>query len=689
MNFILLPILLIPFTINSSSNSKFISSWGELKQAIITANDGDVLYVNDIDFESNTDGLYSEFERITINKSITLIGKDDQSIFHHGSFALKASGSYNEQLKVSFQNIKFLQYDGDNIEIPLSDWDVDESASLEVPVKCQYVASFEGNIEANYSNCTFSGYMHIDGAVFQADYSNSENSKLYLNIDNCHFNNNAAYHSGGVFTLKGKSNNIDLNVCNSLFENNISGINGSSGYGGGVLYADQINANVVGSKFINNVANHKYLGATVTSDSTSGGAIYLTNSTFNIDGTAFLNNRASLGGAIRANNTNSFIKNSSFNQNNSESVIDTGDDKGKYSNKEMGGAFYQTGFGGYKTTFFNCEIIHNRSKNVYGGIHVYKPLSDSLVANELELINCLYYDNTSLTEEFIYDGDEEEDIFKYSSYSISYSAIIDETFKRYYPSYALPEKANKYCYYSSIEEAINDGIIKNDSYDYNSDILIVPIEEIMDTNVVIYGQPFVGNCYAKNIVITLNNRGEKQTITFANNTIINLDKANDTFFKNFKCWKNENTNSQFNNEKTHIAFKGYENITLVAQYTYNNNFYFLVIGVPIIVVFITLITFLTIYLIKNFLKNKKMCKANFTKEEINQILSMPFDITKKEKEVLTMMLYGKTRNEIAKSLFVSEATVKTHINHIYQKFGVEGKRQAFNKKMHTLLEKNQ
>ena len=75
MNFILLPILLIPFTINSSSNSKFISSWSELKQAITTANDGDVLYVDDIDFESNTDGLYSEFERITINKSITLIGK--------------------------------------------------------------------------------------------------------------------------------------------------------------------------------------------------------------------------------------------------------------------------------------------------------------------------------------------------------------------------------------------------------------------------------------------------------------------------------------------------------------------------------------------------------------------------------------------------------------------------------------
>ena len=40
-------------------------------------------------------------------------------------------------------------------------------------------------------------------------------------------------------------------------------------------------------------------------------------------------------------------------------------------------------------------------------------------------------------------------------------------------------------------------------------------------------------------------------------------------------------------------------------------------------------------------------------------------LSKREKEVLKEMVKGKTNKEIARALFVSEKTVKTHVSHIF------------------------
>lgn len=45
------------------------------------------------------------------------------------------------------------------------------------------------------------------------------------------------------------------------------------------------------------------------------------------------------------------------------------------------------------------------------------------------------------------------------------------------------------------------------------------------------------------------------------------------------------------------------------------------------------------------------------------------DLTPREAQVLTLIAAGKSNREIARTLFVSEATVKTHVNRIFAKTG--------------------
>ncbi len=50
--------------------------------------------------------------------------------------------------------------------------------------------------------------------------------------------------------------------------------------------------------------------------------------------------------------------------------------------------------------------------------------------------------------------------------------------------------------------------------------------------------------------------------------------------------------------------------------------------------------------------------------------------TDRERDVLTALDAGCSNREIAKSLFISEATVKTHLVHIFDKLGVDSRAKA-------------
>ncbi len=56
--------------------------------------------------------------------------------------------------------------------------------------------------------------------------------------------------------------------------------------------------------------------------------------------------------------------------------------------------------------------------------------------------------------------------------------------------------------------------------------------------------------------------------------------------------------------------------------------------------------------------------------------TLPDGLTEREAEVLGLMAQGCSNSEIARRLFVSEATVKTHVNHIFAKTGSRDRAQA-------------
>jgi two-component system NarL family response regulator len=63
-------------------------------------------------------------------------------------------------------------------------------------------------------------------------------------------------------------------------------------------------------------------------------------------------------------------------------------------------------------------------------------------------------------------------------------------------------------------------------------------------------------------------------------------------------------------------------------------------------------------------------------ESVNKKPHMTNKLSKREIEVLTEMVKGKTNKEIAATLFVSEKTVKTHVSHIFNKLQVTDRTKA-------------
>lgn len=63
---------------------------------------------------------------------------------------------------------------------------------------------------------------------------------------------------------------------------------------------------------------------------------------------------------------------------------------------------------------------------------------------------------------------------------------------------------------------------------------------------------------------------------------------------------------------------------------------------------------------------------------MNRMQQPTLSLSSREVELLAQLATGATNKQLAKSLFISEATVKTHLVHIYQKLGVTNRTAAIN-----------
>ncbi|MDJ0749573.1 MAG: LuxR C-terminal-related transcriptional regulator [Woeseiaceae bacterium] len=72
-------------------------------------------------------------------------------------------------------------------------------------------------------------------------------------------------------------------------------------------------------------------------------------------------------------------------------------------------------------------------------------------------------------------------------------------------------------------------------------------------------------------------------------------------------------------------------------------------------------------------------RANADSFERNETVIRTLGLTKKEVEVLALLAEGGSNADIAKALFVSTSTIKTHLIHIYQKLEVSRRTEAVKK----------
>lgn len=66
-------------------------------------------------------------------------------------------------------------------------------------------------------------------------------------------------------------------------------------------------------------------------------------------------------------------------------------------------------------------------------------------------------------------------------------------------------------------------------------------------------------------------------------------------------------------------------------------------------------------------------------EKSQHLREEKFELTRRERDVLAILATGASIKEIAETLFLSQPTIKTHLNNIYRKLGSANKIEAVNR----------
>ncbi len=583
---------LVCFSISVSATSALpppdekepIKTRAELINAINEAENGDTLYVSNIDFNLNGSGAINDFERITIDKSITIKNatSNEKAVFYGASFILDATKMAGASNNITFVDIVF---DGkiDATDLTNEDWELSYDSEGEPisnhPLKAQYAILCKGNLNATFENCEFKSYMYEYGPAIRAfysesssyyeEYGNNVSCMLNLTLNNCNFNSNSALYGGGAIYLEAHNKNIEFNSKNTIFFNNQSGFVNNAG-GGGAISISNLNANMYNCTLTANVANHYYGGVKPGYDQITGGAISCkNNSNLIMNSCVIANNQSSLGGGVSVVESNAEFNGCVFAKNQAIPATENYESElGIASNKGLGGALYLNDPRNVK--IINTDIYSNKAQNAFGGIFAnYNPLLE-FATNSLEIKFSSIANNICETkmQDYLESGTDAWLWFSYPGdfLDISYmkiyaSIIIDDSFEADYPRYEIPTKENNYNYFASPIKASEDGYIitlVDNLYVHKSleNTPIVPIEFVKEhlktKDTILIGDFTVGS-NAKDAIFNLYlEEGFVDTYTNEFFVLLSLPQYKEAGYT-YSPWKYKSTNQNIEADKLYIV----------------------------------------------------------------------------------------------------------------------------------------
>lgn len=102
--------------------------------------------------------------------------------------------------------------------------------------------------------------------------------------------------------------------------------------------------------------------------------------------------------------------------------------------------------------------------------------------------------------------------------------------------------------------------------------------------------------------------------------------------------------------------------------------------------FVIAIIAVVFFIVGIFINKKSLHQSKKITSEIDTQIIKKLEISKREYEVLHQISLGLSNKEIAKKLFVSESTIKTHVSSLLIKLDAKRRTQAIQKakKLHIL-----
>ncbi len=651
--------------------------------AIDVANDGDEILVGDIEF------TYKALQGKNIEKSLTIkSGKQGNAVFNYGAFALSGGASESKAINVKFENIDFVGvHDVKNTVYTYSNPDLSQI------LKTLSAVTIEKFVNATFNNCNFTNYRALSyGAIINVI---SSEHMINVTMQDCTLNENVAHAGGGAIYLSG-NDNITLKMINCELDGNVSASSAIRAHGASVeLYGVT-------------VSNTKYID---TTEDVYGGAIYLGNCDAYIKDCIFTNNCGKNGGAVALKYTDCEFDGVII-KDNSATV--------------RGGAIYSENNSNTNVYLINSTVTSNDATVSNGAIATYPSSND--LDGKITSYLCSYNNNsprsTDANSRTAYVGCA---IYGESDVEVTPSAQNDYNYYSPLPygetdghihsehtvsanvvkSFGAGRFSNAYgtFYIGSNFAPINVKIyengehVKNESSPYLQEINLTPNERAGYTFIewqyedgtpfVCSALPFTGAAgepinvhavYTPNVyTVTYDFGSGTQTVTQTYDQQITFPQPLAKEGYDFVGWytqKNGDGSKINNGDLYKLAYDA----TYYAYYKKEFPITYLILGIALAII-LAGVTFLVITVFRH---NKRLSLATASqppaiepepKKESVDVSAL----STREKEVLHLLLQGKQRNEISKTLYISENTVKKQITSIYQKLEVSSRAELFAK----------